>query len=124
MLDIICQNELPKNSPEDLEDLVNFRIARKEWSPLEGHLRKNASNRPHINASRIMARSQKHLWRTIPQSDDLYKKSATEYRRVKKTNFVCIRAHWNSKRTGEAEVSQFEIIPFIDEKILRLEVTM
>jgi len=37
---------------------------------------------------------------------------------------VCIRAHWNSKCTSETEVSKFEIIPFIDEKILRLEVTM
>jgi hypothetical protein len=34
--------------PEDLEQLVNFRIAGKEWS-LRCHFGKYASNRPHID---------------------------------------------------------------------------
>ena len=38
--------------------------------------------------------------------------------------FVSIRSHGNAERPCESEIGQLEIISFIDEKVLRFEVSM
>jgi len=35
-----------------------------------------------------------------------------------------IRPHWDTKGTRKTKVSEFQIITVIDEKILRLQITM
>jgi hypothetical protein len=37
---------------------------------------------------------------------------------------VCVRAQGDAKRARESKVSQLEIVPLVDEEILRFEVTM
>ncbi len=37
--------------PENLEDLIDFRVTRKEWLSLTSHLGKDGSDRPHIDSS-------------------------------------------------------------------------
>jgi hypothetical protein len=37
---------------------------------------------------------------------------------------VRIGAHGDTKRTGEPKVSQFQVVPVVNEEILRLEVPM
>jgi hypothetical protein len=58
------------NVPEDLENLVNFRVAWEEWL-LGTHLCKDATHGPHVDAGRVLAASEQNFWCTIPQSDDL-----------------------------------------------------
>jgi len=55
---------------EDLEDFVNFRIAREERFA-GTHLREDAAHAPHVNTSRILFPTQQNFRRTIPESDDL-----------------------------------------------------
>jgi hypothetical protein len=56
--------------PENLEDLINFGVAREEWSS-GAHLSEDYSNRPHIYTSRVLPASKKNLRGTIPQCDNL-----------------------------------------------------
>jgi hypothetical protein len=51
--------------PEDLEDLVNLRVAWKERFA-SAHLGENSSNRPHINASRVLTSTEKNFRGTVP----------------------------------------------------------
>ncbi len=51
--------------PEDLEDLIDFGVAREERPP-STHLGENAADRPHVDASRILSSSEKDLGRTVP----------------------------------------------------------
>lgn len=62
-------NQVPL--PEDLEDLVNFRITREQRRALHRHLRKDAPDRPHINPRRVVTRAQQYFRRAVPQRYDL-----------------------------------------------------
>lgn len=56
--------------PEDLENLVDFRIARKQW--LAGaHLSKDSTTRPHVDASGILTAAEENLRRAVPKGDNL-----------------------------------------------------
>lgn len=44
--------------PEDLENLVNFRVAWEEWDAAHDHLRKDAPDRPHVNSGGVVARAK------------------------------------------------------------------
>lgn len=58
--------------PEDLENLVNFRIAGEQW--LAGtHLSKDSAARPHVDAGGILTAAEKNLRRAVPKSDNLIK---------------------------------------------------
>ena len=41
-----------------------------------------------------------------------------------RTDLVCVRSHGDAERARESEVGQLEVVMFIDQKILRLEVAM
>ena len=56
---------------ENLEDLVNFRVAREQRLPLHRHLRIYAANRPHVDACRVVARAKEDFGSTIPEGHDL-----------------------------------------------------
>ena len=58
------------NIPEDLEDLINFRITREQWLA-SAHLRKDSSARPHVNASRVLTTTEKNFRGAIPKGNDL-----------------------------------------------------
>jgi len=58
------------NIPENLEDLINFGVAREEWFS-GAHLGEDCSNRPHIYTGRVLPTSKKNLGGTIPQRDNL-----------------------------------------------------
>ena len=40
------------------------------------------------------------------------------------TNLVSVGSHGNAKRPRKSEISQLEVVGFIDEQVLRLEVSM
>lgn len=93
--------------PEDLEDLVNLRVAREQR--LAGaHLSKNAANRPHVDAGRVLAAAEQDLGRAVPQGDDLVG--------------VCAERH--AKGAGEPKIGELEVAVFVDEQVLRLEVAV
>jgi hypothetical protein len=56
--------------PEDLEDLVNLRIAREQWL-LGDHFGEDASHRPHVDTGGVLATSQENLGSSVPERDDL-----------------------------------------------------
>lgn len=57
-------------SPKDLEDFVDFRIAREKRFP-GAHLGEDAAHGPHVDASGVLAASEKDLRGAVPQRDDL-----------------------------------------------------
>lgn len=75
------------NVPEDLEDLVNFRITREQGLAC-AHLGKDATDGPHIDAGRVLTTTQQNFGRTVPQCDDL----------------VGISTERNTKGAGETEI--------------------
>lgn len=57
-------------TPEDLEQFINLRVPRKQWS-LVHHLSKYTAHRPHINRSRIVAWSKQYFGCSVPQGHHL-----------------------------------------------------
>jgi len=50
---------------EDLEDLVNFGVAREQRLS-STHLSKDGSHGPHIHACGVLSATEKNFWGTIP----------------------------------------------------------
>lgn len=94
-------------SPEDLEDLVNLRVAREERLSC-AHLGKDATNGPHVNASRVLASTQENLGGSVPQSDDL----------------VGVCAQRNTKGAGKTEIGELEVALLVNEEVLGLEIAV
>ncbi|KAH3668729.1 hypothetical protein OGAPHI_002483 [Ogataea philodendri] len=92
---------------EDLEDLVDLRVSGKQRLAV-GHLCKNASNRPHIHACRVLFTTKQDLWTSVPQSD----------------NLVSVRTQRDAKRSGKTEISNLEVTFLVDQQILRLQVSV
>lgn len=55
-----------------------------------------------------MARAKQDFGGAVPQGHDLVR--------------VC--PHWNTKRPSKAEISEFEVVSVVDEKVLGLEIPM
>ena len=51
--------------PEDLEDLINLRVAGEKRLAC-AHLGEDASNRPHIYTSRVLATTEQNLRGAVP----------------------------------------------------------
>jgi hypothetical protein len=45
-------------------------------------------------------------------------------RHINDTNFVSVCPHGYAKGPGQAKIGQFQIVAFVDEQILRLQITM
>lgn len=93
--------------PEDLENFINLRVT---WEKrLAGtHLCEYASNRPHIDTSRVLTSSKQDLWRSVPESD----------------NFVGICAKGNTEGASKTKIGKLEIAIAVDEQILGLQIAM
>ena len=59
-----------QDSPEDLEDLVNLRVAGEEWLA-RAHLGEDRAYGPHVDSGGVLASTEQDFWRAIPQSDYL-----------------------------------------------------
>jgi hypothetical protein len=51
-------------------------------------------------------------------------KNKKYWRQWKGHYLVSVRSHRNTKRTGKAKVRQFQIIPVVNEEILRFQIAM
>lgn len=37
---------------------------------------------------------------------------------------MCVRPHWDTEGSGKTKVSEFEIVVFIDQQVLRFEIAV
>lgn len=58
------------HSPEDPEDLINLRVTGEERLTHD-HLGKDAADRPHVNARRVVTRAEEDFGSAVPESDNL-----------------------------------------------------
>ena len=93
--------------PEDLEDLVDLRVAG-EQRLARAHLREDAADGPHVHAGRVLAAAEQDLGRAVPQRDDL----------------VGVRPQRDAKGSREAEVRKLEVPVAVDQQVLRLQVAV
>jgi len=92
---------------EDLENLIDLRIAHEKWSLLD-ELSKDASDGPHVDAKRVFSFSKKNFWSSIPESFDL----------------MCKSLDWDGKCPCETEIANLDVALVIDKEILGLKVPM
>ena len=96
---------------EDLkyfEDLIDFRISRKKWPPLN-HFSKNAARWPQVNSERVSFLTQQDLRAPVPQ----------------RNNLVSVGLYRETERPCQAKVSQLHFSASrIDQQILRLQISM
>lgn len=93
--------------PENLENLVNLRVAREERLA-RAHLGKDAADGPHVDARRVLAAAEENLGGAVPERDDL----------------VGVGAQGDAKGAGETEISELQVAVAVDEQVLRLEVAV
>ena len=65
-----CNTKLEVYSPEYLEQLINLRVPRKQWSLIH-HLSKYTPHWPHINRGRVMTGSKQYFWCSVPEGHHL-----------------------------------------------------
>jgi hypothetical protein len=92
---------------EDLEDLVDLRVAREEWLA-SSHLGEDAANRPHVNTSGVLAATKQNFRRAVPEGD----------------NFVGVSAERDTKSASKTEIGKLQVALLVDEQVLRLEITV
>lgn len=90
---IICKEEMGLGgillqiySPEYLEQFINLRIPRKQWT-LVHHLSKYTTHRPDINRGRVMAGTQQYFWCSVPERHHLERTTKTFLTLRLKMNF-------------------------------------
>ena len=93
--------------PENLENLVNLRVAREERLAC-AHLGKDAPDGPHVDAGRILATAEQDLGGTIPEGD----------------NLVGVGAQGDAEGAGETKIGKLQVAVAVDEQILGLEVAV
>ena len=95
------------DAPEDLEDLVNFRVT-SEQRLARAHFSEDAANGPHINTGRVLATTEQNLRGAVPQRNDL----------------VGVGAEGHTKGSRESEISKLEVTVAVDKEILGLQIAM
>ena len=115
--------------PEDLEELVDLRVAR-EQGPIHHNLSEDAADRPHVNGRRVLlqteaepqAISQKmpvnHAWGVLVFLQDLWGAGP------ERNDLVGVRAYRDTKRASQPEVGKLESARAIDEEILWFHVAV
>jgi hypothetical protein len=93
------------NAPEHAVDLVNFRVARKEWF-LREEFGENDSNRPNVHWWRVNLLAQQNLRSAVPERHD----------------FMGVFLHRDTKRPCESKVSNLELAVQTNEQVLRLQI--
>jgi hypothetical protein len=92
---------------EDLEDLVDLRVAR-EKRLASSHLGEDAADGPHVDTSRVLATAKQNLGRAVPEGDD----------------FVSVSAERNTKGASQTKIGQLQVALLVDEQVLRLEIAV
>lgn len=92
---------------ENLEDLVNLRVAREERLA-SSHLCEDASDRPHVDTRTVLASTEQDLGRPVPESD----------------NFVSIGTERDTECAGETKITNLEVAVAVDEEVLWLEIAV
>ncbi len=100
-----------QDAPEDPEDLVNLRVAREEGLP-HRHLGKDAADRPHVDRSAVVARTEEDFGGAVPERDDLGGRgvgepgqgTATASAKRRRTYLVGVRAERNAERARQTKV--------------------
>ena len=91
------------------EDQIQFFIhfAPGEQRAPTGHLVEDATDSPHVDRSEVFRTAQKHIGRSIPQSD----------------HFVRVGLRRKRFDSCQTEISQFQFTPLVDQEILRSKET-
>lgn len=92
---------------EDADDLVLIGGAREERTT-GVHLCHDAAGRPDVDACVIGPASEKDIWRTVPECDDLVREGVDR----------------DAECTGETEVAKLQQTFTVDEQVLGLEVAV
>ena len=93
---------------EDLEKLVDFRIATEQRSSTS-HLSEDASDGPDVNSERVALTTKEDFRGTVPESDDL----------------MGVGSDRDSDSSGKSEVGQFDGLGVdVDKQVLWLQITM
>lgn len=72
-------NEVVENDhiPEDLEDLINLRVAGEERLAC-AHLGKDGTDGPHVDSGGVLAATKQNFWGSVPQRDNLKQRSLSK----------------------------------------------
>lgn len=89
------------------QQLVFFVLAG-EQRLLGDNLCENAANRPNVDRSVIILRAHKNVGRAIPQRHDLMREVLD----------------WDAESARQTKVGQLKNVVFVDEQVLRLEISM
>lgn len=93
--------------PEDLEDLVDFRVTGEQGLS-RAHFSKYAADGPHIDTGRVLPTTKQNLRGAVPQRNDL----------------VGVGAEGHTKGSRESEISKLEVSVAVDKEILGLQITV
>jgi hypothetical protein len=120
----MCVHAACLDEPENLENLVNLGITREQR--LAGaHLGKDAADRPHVDAGRVLPAAEQNLGGAVPQCDNLeHVRLAHLTGTLVGQYLVGVCAEGHAKRAGQTKISELEIAVLVDEEILRLEIAM
>lgn len=94
---------LPKYSKQ----LIDLAVTLEERL-LRCHFGEYTSDAPDIDCARVTARSEKNLWRSIPQGN----------------NLVCVNSHGDTEGSAQTKIGNFDSAAFVDQQILRFQIAM
>lgn len=92
---------------KDAFEFITFLLPGKQWLHVD-HLRKNTSNRPNIDRTRVLLWPQKHIRRSVPKRHNLMRKSFDR----------------NPRGPSQPKICNLQHIVLGDQQILRLEIPM
>ena len=92
---------------ENLENLINFTVTAKERFFLN-QLSENATNCPNIDTQAVLLLSKQHFRCSVPKGLDLMGKSFD----------------WQAECPCQPKISYFKGAGFINEQVLRFEISM
>ena len=96
-----------KDIPEDLEDLINFRVAGEERLA-SAHFSEDAPDGPHVDAGRVLTTAEQDLGGAVPERDDL----------------VGVGPERDAKSAGQSKVGQLQVSLAVNQQVLGLEIAV
>ena len=91
----------------DQKQLVHLVIARKDRLPVD-QFPQNTGNGPHVGTFAILGVAEEQLGRAVPACGDIVRDRLVRLR----------------QQTGEAEVTQLELIALVDQEVFGLDVSV
>ena len=97
-----CSHDL-----ENLDELIFLVLAREQGLP--GHnLSEDAANRPNVDRRVVVLRAHENVRSAIPQRHNLVRKVLD----------------WDAEGASQTEIRQLKNVVFVDEQILRLQISV